>query len=127
MGQPVRAGIEDVFKQNGIDLGQYHGGNIQGNGCRKIMAQSKVILDQFAAYIKILPAGQKRSNDDEVENLFSVYHHLFYHLHNIFSILRKKRYHVSIDDIQKAKMHRDEINTLWQCLKLSITPNCMYF
>ena len=36
--QTVRAGMEDVMKYNGIELGAFQAGDIQGNGCRKLMS-----------------------------------------------------------------------------------------
>ena len=37
-GQTVRAGMEGVMKDNGIKLGAFLEGDIQGNGCRKLMS-----------------------------------------------------------------------------------------
>ena len=37
-GQIVRAGMESIMKDYGIDFGSFQGGDIQGNGCRKIMS-----------------------------------------------------------------------------------------
>ena len=37
-GQTVRAGMEGVMKDNGIELGAFRAGDIQGNGCRKLMS-----------------------------------------------------------------------------------------
>ena len=37
-GQTVRAGMKGVRKDNGIKLGAFRAGYIQGNGCRKLMS-----------------------------------------------------------------------------------------
>ena len=37
-GQTVRAGMEDVMKDNGIKFRAFQAGDIQGNGCRKLMS-----------------------------------------------------------------------------------------
>ena len=37
-GQTVRAGMEGVMKDNGMELGAFWAGDIQGNGCRKLMS-----------------------------------------------------------------------------------------
>ena len=37
-GQTVRAVMEGVMKDNGIEFGAFWAGDIQGNGCRKLMS-----------------------------------------------------------------------------------------
>ena len=37
-GQTVRAGMEGVMKDNGIKFGAFWAGDIQRNGCRKLMS-----------------------------------------------------------------------------------------
>ena len=37
-GHTVRAGMESVMKDNGIEFGAFRAGDIQGNGCRKLMS-----------------------------------------------------------------------------------------
>ena len=37
-GQTVGAGMEGIMKDNGIDFGAFQAGDIQGNGCWKLMS-----------------------------------------------------------------------------------------
>ena len=37
-GQTVREGMEGVVKDNGIEFSAFRAGDIQGNGCRKLMS-----------------------------------------------------------------------------------------
>ena len=37
-GQTLIAGMEGVMKDNGIEFGAFWAGDIQGNGCRKLMS-----------------------------------------------------------------------------------------
>ena len=37
-GQTLRAGVEGVMKDNGIKFGAFWAGDMQGNGCRKLIS-----------------------------------------------------------------------------------------
>ena len=37
-GQTVRQGMQGVMKYNGIEFGAFRAGDIQGDGCRKLMS-----------------------------------------------------------------------------------------
>ena len=52
-GQTVRAGMEDILRDNGIDMGQYFGGNIQGSGCHHLMSHSQKITEVFISFFII--------------------------------------------------------------------------
>ena len=67
-------------------------------------------------------AGQKICSDEEIGELFGVYAWFLGHLEAFFSILCKKRFHLNDYDVDKAMLHRDAIENLWRCLKMSVTP-----
>ena len=121
-GQTVRAGMESIMKDYGIDFGSFQGGDIQGNGCRKIMSCGGQITKTIKDFLQSMPAGQKNCDDQEIGELFDLYARLLGHLDAFFCILRKKRFHLEDSDLEKASRHRDAIGNLWRYLKMSITP-----
>ena len=73
-------------------------------------------------YLQIVPSGQKVCTDDEVSCLFKIYRQLLTQLSHLFIILCKKRYHVSAEDITKARFHQDNIEKLWYIHDMNSTP-----
>src|SRR5688500_10584932 len=63
MGQTVQAWLEEVLKDNGINMRQYLGGNIQGNGHCKFMSNAKDITNQMVQFLMIILLGQKRCSN----------------------------------------------------------------
>ena len=59
-GQTVRAVMEGVMKDNGIDFGEFRAGDIQGNRCRKLMSCGGDITKSMPEFIQSMPTGQKK-------------------------------------------------------------------
>ena len=121
-GQTVRAGMEGIMKDNGIDFGVFRAGDIQGNGCRKLMSCGGEITKSMTELLQSMQEGQKNCSDKEIGELFGVYARLLGYLEAFFSILHKKWFHLNDLDVDKAIRHRDAIENLWRYLKMSVTP-----
>ena len=50
-GQPVRAKVEDMMRIIGVNRGEYYGRKLEGNGCRKIMANRVEFADMLSNYV----------------------------------------------------------------------------
>ena len=50
-GQPLRAKIDDILRKYGIDQAAQFGGDIEGNGCRRLMENSISIVAEINNYI----------------------------------------------------------------------------
>ena len=100
------------MKDNGIDFGAFRAGDIQGNGCRKLMSCGGKITNSTTELLHIMPAGQKNCSNEDISELFGVYAWLLGHLEAFFSILFQKRFHLNDSDVDKAMRHRDAIENL---------------
>ena len=114
--QTVRAGMEGVMKDNGIEFGAFWAGDIQGNGCRKLISCGGEITKYITEFLQSMPAGQKKFSDEDIGELFGVFYRLLGHLEAFFSILRKKRFHLKYSDVEKAMLHCYAIENLWRYL-----------
>ena len=121
-GQTVRAIMEGVMKDNIIEFGSFRAGDIQGNGCRKLMSCVGDITKYMTYFLHSMPAGHKNCSDEEIGELFGVYARLLGHLEAFFSIICKKRFNLNDSDVDQAMLHRDAIENLWKYLKMSVTP-----
>ena len=121
-GQTIRAGMEIIMKDYGIYFGSFQGGDIQRNGCRKIMSCGGQITKTIKDFLQSMPAGKKICDDQEIGEIFNLYARLLSHLDAFFCILWKKRFHLEESDLEKALRHCDAIVNLWRYLKMSITP-----
>ena len=89
-GQKVRAGMEGVMKDNRIEFGAFRAGDIQGNGCRKLMSCGGEITNYMTELLQSMPSGQKNCSDEDIGELFGLYARLLGHLEAFFSIIFKK-------------------------------------
>ena len=94
-GQTVRSGMEVVMKDNGIEFGAFQAGDIQGNGCRKLMSCGGEITKYMTEFLQSIPAGQKNCSDEEIGELFGVYARLLGHLESFFLIICHKRFYLN--------------------------------
>ena len=62
-GQAVRAGMEGVMKDNGIEFGAFQSGYIQRNKCRKLMRCGGDIAKYMMEFLQSMPAGKKYCTD----------------------------------------------------------------
>ena len=74
-GQTVRVGMEGIMKDNGIDFGAFRAGDIQGNGCRKLMSCGREITKSMTEFLQSVPTfgdlGQdagERTHQEEARN-----------------------------------------------------------
>ena len=79
-GQTVRAGMEGIMKDNGIDFGAFRAGDIQGNGCWKLMCCGGNITKSTTELLQSMPSGQKNGGDKDIGELFGVSAPLLGHL-----------------------------------------------
>ena len=63
-GQTVRAGIEGIKKDNGIEFGAFRAGYIQGNGFRKLMSFGGDVTKSMTEFLQSMPAGQKNFSNE---------------------------------------------------------------
>jgi hypothetical protein len=122
-GQPVRAQIEDILCRHKISRGAYHGGDIQGNGCRTLMTRRTEIMGDIRNCLLGIDENQrKHCSIADIDLLCDVTERGLGHLDALFSILRARRFHVDDAMIRTAEAHRDQIMALYRHLKMSITP-----
>ena len=54
-GYTVRYGMEVVMKDNGMEFGAFRVGDIQGNGCRKLMSCGGEITKYMTEFQQSIP------------------------------------------------------------------------
>ena len=101
-----------IMKDNRINFGAFRAGDIQENGCRKLMSCGGEITKSTKELLQIMPAGQKNCSNEEIGELFGAYAWLLGHVEAFFSILCQKRFHLNDSDVDKAMLHRDAIENL---------------
>ena len=74
----------------------------------------------YDPFLAIVPIGQKRCTNKQLQKLLVFYKHILIHLNGFF-IIMQKRFHASNKDIEQARTHHDQIYILWVNLKLKFT------
>ena len=74
-GQTVRAGMEGIMKDNGIDFGEFQAVDIQGNECQKLMSCGGGITKSMTDFLQSIPAfgdlgedAGERAHQEEARN-----------------------------------------------------------
>ena len=62
-GQTVRSVMEGMMKDTGIGFGAFRAGDIQGNGCKKLMSCGGDITKIITEFLQSMPTGQKKCSD----------------------------------------------------------------
>jgi hypothetical protein len=121
-GQPVRAKMEGVMKEEGIDRGAMFGGDLQGGACRRLMSRRGNIISGWKRELLCLPTEQFQVSEDKIWEVLDLFERLLGHLDALFSICRTKRFHMTNNQLEAAKDHRDQVLALWRFLGMSVTP-----
>ena len=88
-GHTLISGMEGVMKDNGIEFGAFRAGDIQGNGCWKLISRGGEITKYMTELLQSIPAVQKNCSDEDIGELFGVYAQLLGHLQAFFPIFCK--------------------------------------
>ena len=75
------------MKDNGIDFGAFWAGDMQGNGCRKLMSCGGYITKYMTEFLQSMTVGQKNCSEKDIGELFGVYARLLGHLEAFLSTL----------------------------------------
>jgi hypothetical protein len=123
-GQPVRAYIDNVLRDHGIDRAVQHGGKLEGNQCRKLLKESKEILEEIKQHILSRPQECRiAGTDEEVDEVFKWHHLLCLALDGLFSGLRTIRYKINNETITMTENFRDRVLAIARYLGKFLFPN----
>ena len=65
-GQPIRAKIEDIMRELGIDRGEYYGRKLEGPESWKMMAMREEFCDKLSEYIVSTNSKSKYNTKKEL-------------------------------------------------------------
>jgi hypothetical protein len=119
-GQPLRAKCDEILKRRGIDRAAQFGGDLEGNGVRRLMAEANAIIDEIEGVV--LEMDRVAGTDDEIRDVCEKHRQLFLCWDGYFSGLRTKRFHLTDDITQKTKQYLAKSISLEWHLCMSITP-----
>ena len=77
------------MKDNIIEFGAFRAGDIQGNGCRKLMSCGGEITKYVMEFLQSLPEGQNNCSDEVIGELFRVYARLLGHWRTFFQFFAR--------------------------------------
>jgi hypothetical protein len=119
-GQPLRAKCDEILKKKGIDRAAQFGGDLEGNGVRRLMAEATVIIDDIE--LAMLEMDRVAGTDDEIRDVCEKHRQLFLCWDGYFSGLRTKRFHLTDEITKKTKAFLVRSILLERHLCMSITP-----
>ena len=123
-GQPIRKKIEEILKNHRVDKGAAFGGKLQGNACRRLMADARLIVEEIKEYM-CLPETSTTiivGTNAEILNRCDIYCQLLVAMDGCISGLHTKRFQVSDAIIETTEKYVKKVMELCRFLGFSITP-----
>jgi hypothetical protein len=125
--KPVRKGIETILsKEWNIKRPTWHGGDILGNECRKLMAWARLIFEQLKEYLveQLEEDGGSERAKTEVRKRCDIVAKALLLFDGFLSILRTDHKDLTPQHITKARRYARKALEVWRILELSVTPKC---
>ena len=115
--QTVRAGMEGIMKDNGIDFGAFQAVDIQGNECQKLMSCGGDITKSMTDFLQSMPAfgnlgedAGERAHQEEARNESRV--------GVVANLEKKERTKSQFEVIQKSEKVEEMMSELKQKSKM---------
>ena len=112
------ARVEDVLKEFGVCMGQYHGRDLEGPAVRRLLNKASEIFERASV---VLCDQCSADMKDEIQEMCKHYENLFNSLEGAMHFMRKPNGLVTDDDLEKFKEFVDAVMLKWRALGLSVT------
>jgi hypothetical protein len=126
--KPVRRGIESILSKDwNIKRPSWHGGDILGNECRKLMSSAKLILEQIMEFLlnRLEENGGSTGAKREVKKRCDIVAKALLLFDGLLSLLRTPHKDLTLRKILKARRYAPKKAVeVWRMLELSATPKC---
>ncbi len=128
--KPVRVKLYEIFKKYGIRPEQYHGGEFVGNHCRILMSKGRMIMQEIAAMLKLLPVNRRRKrggsanvvSDEEIDEKLNTLSDLLILADLIYSTCHQPAGSLTDADVQKSQEIIQTFSDMWRnCDMVSLT------
>ena len=123
LSQPIRQRIEEMLQSvYQIIRSAYHGGDFEGNHCRKFMRNARGVMDSIQQLLLDTPADDRAADDDEIRHhcaafkrLFQCFDLLIHHCQQSFGSLTN----ADMDEVRKLVAMLDR---LWRRMFETVPP-----
>jgi hypothetical protein len=121
-GQPIRAKVDEIMYNHGIDRSAAFGGKIDGNDCRRLMANADTIVGEVMEFVLTSESKVEGMSDDLIRQVCEAHKFYLQAFDGYLSGMITKRYHLTDEIAAKTGLYRDKCLELERYLQLSITP-----
>jgi hypothetical protein len=125
--KPIRRGIETILSKDwNIKRPSWHGGDILGNECRKLMSSARLILDQIKEFLleRLEENGGSARAKREVKKRCDIVAKALLLFDGLLSLLRTPHKDLTPWKILQARRYATKALEVWRILNLSVTPKC---
>jgi hypothetical protein len=121
-GQPIRAKVDEVMYNHGIDRSAAFGGKIDGNDCRRLMGNAHTIVQEVMEFVLASESKVEGMSDELICKVCEAHKCYLQAFDGYLSGMITKRYHLTDEIAAKTRQYRDKCLELERYLQLSITP-----
>ena len=121
-GQPVRAKLDKILFDHGIDRSGMHGGAIDGNDCRRLMGNARMIVAELVEFVMEQDSRVEGISDQKIEDVGKAHIHYLQALDGFLSLLLTKRMHYTQQIGIKTRQFSMKCMQLERYIGMSVTP-----
>jgi hypothetical protein len=125
--KPIWQGLESILAKDwNIKRPSWHGGDILGNECRKLMSCARPIFDQIKSFLleRLEEDGGSERAKREVTKRCDIVANALLLFDGFLSLLRTDHNGLTPQLIMKARAFARKAVAVWRILDLSVTPKC---
>jgi hypothetical protein len=121
-GQPIRAKVDEVMYNHGIDRSAAFGGKIDGNDSRRLMANADTIIQEVMEFVLASESKVEGMSDELIRQVSEAHKCYLQAFDGYLSGILTKRFHLTDEIAAKTRQYRDKCLELERYLQLPITP-----
>jgi hypothetical protein len=126
--KPIRQGLERILARDwNIKRPSWHGGDLLGNECQKLMAWSRLIFEQIKAFLldQLEEDGGSERAKTEVQKRCNIVATALLLFDGFLSLVRTEHKDLTPQPhITKAREYAAKAVAVWWIMELSVTPKC---
>jgi uncharacterized protein Yka (UPF0111/DUF47 family) len=118
--ESLYSAIDEILSVYGIRRAAYHGGDLQGNDCIKLMSKAEDIMSEIAELLVIEKDVKCKQSDEEIRQVCNNVASCLTSWNKAFQTMQK--HNPTPEDCAAAEQYIKQAMTYARKLKLSITP-----
>mgnify|MGYP000204837613 CR=1 FL=1 len=123
LSQPVRQRLEELLQRtHNIVRSAYHGGDFEGNHCRKFMRNADAVMDSIEGLLLDVPEVDRSADNEEIRRHCCAFKRLFQHFDALIHCCQQAFGTLTNDDMANVRKLVCLLDRLWRQMFETVPP-----